>query len=749
MLSLPDRDLTGRDPDLPGLSTLLDPEGIEALIEKEWPEVTAAAAEIFYLRYKPQTSCLAGYRVQLNGKPTILAIRARRADAADKIANHLRKASVSGTLGTGRTVLRDALTLAVYPNDHRLPALTCVGDRHRRAELLADVGFGPESELALLRYRPERRFVGKLTDPSGKCASVKLYRDGDYEQALANAWALRSDGPLSLPVVHGWSDRFNAIACSWVEGPPLSPSLASAERIGQALSRLHFQRPQSLKKIEPATQARSVLMLAQHVARLWPPLAKQAQRVARHISRELDDDPGSQAALHGDFHLDQLIDAGDAVGIVDLDEAGFGAAEWDLGNIAGHLHVRQLDVCPDQARSFSEALCDAYRASGGRASVEQVRLQTAHSIFRLAARPFRDRESDWPERIERILVLSEGIGGWPRRAISLPQKGDPALPHLGEACDPHLALGHLDLTALGPGDWRIRSAQLMRHKIGRRCVIEYELAEPSGSHEVLIGKMRARGPDTRCFALQSELWRTRFGPRTVDGISVPEPVALVPQLSMWLQRKVQGLPFGFGPGRASLEPRRVAEAIAKLHRSNVAPVRRHGIADEIRILRERFEALIERRPDWRVRLEQLLESAGQLCLLAVPTRMRPIHRDFYQDHLIVDGNAICIVDFDLLCLGDPAVDIGNFSAHLTELALRTQGDPERPGLWQQALKREYCRLGEAAPFNIELYELLTLMRLVEIADRMVERRASAERLLHHVEQRVSMLTNASRKTCDA
>ena len=53
-----------------------------------------------------------------------------------------------------------------------------------------------------------------------------------------------------------------------------------------------------------------------------------------------------------------------------------------------------------------------------------------------------------------------------------------------------------------------------------------------------------------------------------------------------------------------------------------------------------------------------------------------IHRDFYADQVIVAGPRICLIDFDLYCEGDPALDIGNFLGHIQEQSLRSLGDPE-------------------------------------------------------------------------
>jgi hypothetical protein len=277
---------------------------------------------------------------------------------------------------------------------------------------------------------------------------------------------------------------------------------------------------------------------------------------------------------------------------------------------------------------------------------------------------------------------------------------------------------------------------LVRHKPGRRCLIEYHLTDGS----TLIGKMRARGADSRCFAIQQELWGSGFGRDAADRIMVAEPVAIAPDLALCLQRKVDGIPLNIAPERA-------AAAIAKLHRSGVKPAKRHLLADELRILRERLAALALRQPQWRNRLKRLEEDAAELADQAEPVHPRSIHRDFYHDHLISDGVNVHIIDLDLFCVGDPAVDIGNYTAHLIELGLRLHGDADWYCNWRQAFELHYRKhVGDVSLINIRIYELLSMLRLIEISDRIGARRPFAEGLLGSCEDRLAQYFLVGRKT---
>jgi aminoglycoside phosphotransferase (APT) family kinase protein len=63
-------------------------------------------------------------------------------------------------------------------------------------------------------------------------------------------------------------------------------------------------------------------------------------------------------------------------------------------------------------------------------------------------------------------------------------------------------------------------------------------------------------------------------------------------------------------------------------------------------------------------------------LLADPprTNLTTIHRDYYYANVLWDGHSLCVIDLDQLRIGDPALDVAHFAAHLDVLAYRQTGD---------------------------------------------------------------------------
>jgi aminoglycoside phosphotransferase (APT) family kinase protein len=282
--------------------------------------------------------------------------------------------------------------------------------------------------------------------------------------------------------------------------------------------------------------------------------------------------------------------------------------------------------------------------------------------------------------------------------------------------------------------------RVTRYKPGRRCLIEYDLkTEQSDDLVTLVGKVRSRGLDQSSYHLLQSLWNTGFAANSADGISVPEPVGVIPEFQMWLQRKVPGavatelLPKSDGVALAT----QIAAAVHKLHQAGIPTHRRHTIADELRILHERLPLVAQMKPQWTGRLQKILDACDQLGSATPEPSPRGIHRDFYSDQVIVDGSRLYLLDFDLYCEGDPALDIGNFLGHITEQSLRTLGNPDALADREKAMKERFQQIsGNTTDAAVSAYTTLTLVRHIYLSTQFPERCQFTENLLDLCEQRL-------------
>jgi aminoglycoside phosphotransferase (APT) family kinase protein len=156
-------------------------------------------------------------------------------------------------------------------------------------------------------------------------------------------------------------------------------------------------------------------------------------------------------------------------------------------------------------------------------------------------------------------------------------------------------------------------------------------------------------------------------------------------------------------------------------------------------LHECFDKVAFAKPQLSKRIERVRLACERLGS-ALP-RVLPcgIHRDFYPAQIMVRKSRLCLIDFDLYCLGDPGLDIGNFLGHVTEQSLRELGDANALREREQALEKEFLKLaGLEHRASIHAYTILTLARHVYLSTQFPERQKFTEALVSVCEQRLGL-----------
>jgi len=290
---------------------------------------------------------------------------------------------------------------------------------------------------------------------------------------------------------------------------------------------------------------------------------------------------------------------------------------------------------------------------------------------------------------------------------------------------------------------KVKSISVIRHKPGRRCVIEYDVrVERPDAPRLkarLIGKIRARRYGTEGFRMLEAVWNAGFQEPSPDGISVPEPIGVLPRFNMWLQRKVVGAEATTAllQRDGALLARRIAEAIHKLHTADVPAKRSHLMADELRILHEHLPRVAQGKPELNQRIARLLRACDRLGASLPAAKTRGIHRDFYPEQVLVEKDRLFLLDFDLYCQGDPALDAGNFLGHLREMSLRHPGDSRALLDREHAMEERFVELaGPGTRPAVRAYTTLTLVRHVYLSTQFPERIPFTEVLLELCEERL-------------
>lgn len=777
MLIRHDLDLIKSDTSLPQLRDVLDKACYEGRLLAAAPEADASGAMLTYLRYKPGVNCLAGYEYQAAGKPRYAYTKIFSDEQQDKRDKFILQS------GSSRN---EALGFSFFPNDGKLRSLRKMDGAEREKQFVERVFSDRRDlwtgEIHAIRYKPERRFVARLVVDGRDVSVVKMHTANSYARLRNSNKSFKSRENLKLAKRIGHSDRHRVLAFEWLPGLLLSDLLRAGKQVakilvpvGEALAQIHAQRADRLPANSAEMQAEHIDSVAQQVSFLYPALSLQLKQTARRLNHLMVEGAGVYKATHGDFYAKQILLDGDHVGVLDFDESAFDDPMSDLGNFFAHLERDRLrfNLSEDLIKEYQEALLAGYSAAGQSINSRRVDLFYAANLFKLLPHPFRFREENWPvqttlllDKVQRVLVKAEAtklhfssLGREPSEGLpkNLKFNRDEALPFLKDALDPVSALPTISksLRTRYPEASidTINRASLRRHKAGRRCLIEYAipLHRTSGEDELIhvLGKARRRKIDRATFDLTRTLWEGTFNTDSEGGMYVPEPLGLVPEFNMWLQRKIEGYTathYLNGIVAAPLASN-MAHVLHKLNTEGPAVERTHTLQDELEILTKRLTQLSTSFPIWKPRMLDVLAACQSLAQGIPEVKPQPIHRDFYPDNLLVADNGIYLLDLDLYCMGDPALDAGNFIAHVMEYGLRKEGDSDAYADCYQAFEEAFVKVsGEQVRLPVHMYTTLALARHIQISTLFEDRRRFTEEILCLCERRLANYSMSSVKS---
>ncbi len=773
MLMPGDADLVRRDPRLPGLALLLDPEAFSARLCEHFRGIDPARAAPTYVRHKPGTSCVVAYQLSQNGKQVDVHAHACVASELPKLKKIFARSHAAASAGWSAVWPQDAVMVSFFPNDGKLLSLGRLVDADSRRRLLRKLfPARPDAWNATvdrLRYKPQRRYVGRVAIAGKPLALLKCYTDIGYAAALHATNAFPHGGFARLAKRIGKLNRHRMLAFEWLPGRLLSDLIVedcSLDRVadtGVALAGLHYRGAMGLTHRTRGAEIRGLHAVTNGLDQLCPWLSDRVHRLTDCIAGWLASQPSRDRPIHGDFDASQVLIADESISIIDLDEAVYGDPLQDVGTFLAHLERAAISgLLTDSGVSrIKDALVDGYQSVVGAVDLSQINMYTAAALVRLAPHSFRQREPDWPDRTGAIVKQAESLAEAPNRSCVNPRNwvrasvpvadvfhaaADPHMPWLAQAIDPcQIQQSLLECCpSLEEGRARVRAIRVVRHKPRRRCLIEYDIGFDHFSRRsgllTLVGKVRAKGADAATYRLLACLRKAGLSDESASDVCVPEPVGIIPDLRMWLQNKVPGRPATellLGDEGLAIAAR-VADAIHQLHESRVMPARRHTMVDELAILNERLSLVAHMKPEWSTRLARVLDACARLGRAASQPALRGIHRDFYADHVVVDGPRLWLIDFDLYCQGDPALDIGNFQGHLIEQSLRLFGRADALADRQAALEDRFAELaGDGARMSSRIYTTLTLVRHIFLSTQFPARRKLTEPLLHLCEERLA------------
>ncbi|MBX7103557.1 MAG: aminoglycoside phosphotransferase family protein [Gemmataceae bacterium] len=407
MLSRADLALIERErPSLPGLEYVLNPNRFVELLATDRPDLAGSHATIQYVRYKPQMSCLVGYELRHADRRMLVSAKAIRPADSGKADKAQSKADNSG-----RSWLGDlSVSIQHAPSDDVLTVLPRLWNAETRPALLRRCAAGSAvlwtAHLDHIRWKPERRYVGRLSVAGDSQAVIKVHSALGFANASVASRAFSTTESVRCPRRVGRSRRHAITISEWLNGSLLHDLIADGKcdsdtlrRTGAALRDMQVRgNPVGLRVRTCRDEAHTVARAADWVGWVIPGLAAEARRLATRLAGALADRDGPIEPTHGDFYTKQVVVDVTSIGIIDFDEAGLGDPAGDAGTFVAHL---ERDALRD-SRIDAEAAWQEFLA-GYAGDHHAIMLHAAAALVRLAPHPFRSRESDWPERTAALL----------------------------------------------------------------------------------------------------------------------------------------------------------------------------------------------------------------------------------------------------------------------------------------------------------------------------------------------------------
>jgi hypothetical protein len=387
------------------------------------------SVDCLHARWKPGKSLSATWEVKLSdGNRRVVCTKLHADKSQPKTAGYSRPNDYTSTAAAPLhpfALAQDgAVTLTCFPADRVLRGGARIMDVRRTARLLDDAQIWSPwvvrrraSELKLLRYKPERRALYRMSVRYKLRGDPAAARDKDVDEVggkdrhlairvlPAEHWndmiVVRMKVPIGLgpELVHADSGTASFFE-EWLEGEAFgSVEFQHAEAAGRLLAPLHGVKLQR----KHSDRDRDSLML------YWARIASVCEELP-----ELAAAPLLQGGrlIHGDFHPNQFLQSDHGLRLLDYDELRSGDPEEDLANwIADALaHV------PDQSfGNASELLLKGYRSAGG--EVVMARLLEC-VCFELGSRAIASVRRLEHGAIKRAQVLLE-------RAALLAQEATP------------------------------------------------------------------------------------------------------------------------------------------------------------------------------------------------------------------------------------------------------------------------------------------------------------------------------------
>jgi len=279
--------------------------------------------------------------------------------------------------------------------------------------------------------------------------------------------------------------------------------------------------------------------------------------------------------------------------------------------------------------------------------------------------------------------------------------------------------------------------RVLNYKPGSRCTIRYRFDFPpdvdsSKWPQAVIAKTYRGRKGEQAFHGMEALWRSSLA--SGDVVRISEPLAYVPEHRLMVQTQLPGdrtledlirsaLETDNPDGDAQLIPyiRKTAVGLAHLHRSGVQPEETVQWEERFTDVPELLERIAVFAPDRAAQFDPLVDFLRTAAMVPADPLV-PSHGTFDGDQVIIDQDRIGFIDFDSICMAEPALDAGHFRAAVMDSGMKliddaTLQDPDRLTAYLDRLNHlgniflePYAALAKVSPQRLAVWEALDYFR---------------------------------------
>jgi hypothetical protein len=235
------------------------------------------------------------------------------------------------------------------------------------------------------------------------------------------------------------------------------------------------------------------------------------------------------------------------------------------------------------------------------------------------------------------------------------------------------------LGALLGGEIEILNFEVLGYRLEKRCVIRFTMRNKDGSSGArnIVAKAYRPSRFSKALKLVSSSKNKGVGYDSPDGITVPRILAGDTELSVVFMEDAPGISLHFLMEKDIFVSACSAagRTLRKLHNLEADDLKNHSKLDELGNLRKLLELINNMYPEFKDSFNKELENLTKSAVVEYSENVFS-HRDFFDKQMLFSESRSTLLDCDNAAAADPALDVGNFIAHLT---LREMQHPDCSG----------------------------------------------------------------------